>query len=479
MAFTKPSNTRNIWRQKGDVITNKSSEIKADWDSLVNLSADDVIALITQLEHQSASGNLGALPNGWTSATTINGQILALKTLIDAVYSYVWGTSSIENLAITEPKLADSSVTVNKIGTGAVTEPKVATNAITTVKVVDSAITEPKIADDAVTTNKVKNSNITTDKVATNAITTNKIADSNVTTDKLATSAVTELKLATGAVTETKVGTGAITTNKLGDSAVTTDKIEDYAVTTDKIEDSAVTTDKIASFSILSDGLATSAVTESKIAIGAVTNAKIDLGAVDANRLAASSVVESKLATGSVTATKLADGAITNAKVADATLTKEKLTQATIDFLKFFNLQVGQTTTGAAGTNASVVNTGTTSEPVLQFTIPQGLQGIEGPQGDSYDNSMTEYGGTLETNKKYYKTISTNTTFTLPTATADIDNTILLCAKITGTPAVNLGTTNLYENTVSSLTAGNYDFVWQYDFAESKWFCGVIKKVVI
>ena len=109
----------------------------------------------------------------------------------------------------------------------------------------------------------------------------------------------------------------------------------------------------------------------------------------------------------------------------------------------------------------------------------QGEQGEQGIQGDSYDNSMTEYSGTLETNRKYYKTISTNTTFTLPTATANIDNTILLCAKITGTPAVNLGTTNLYENTVSSLVAGNYDFVWQYDFAEAKWFCGVIKKVVI
>lgn len=46
---------------------------------------------------------------------------------------------------------------------------------------------------------------------------------------------------------------------------------------------------------------------------------------------------------------------------------------------------VGTTTTGAPGTNASVTNSGTSSAAVLNFTIPRGAkgeQGIQGPAGD-------------------------------------------------------------------------------------------------
>lgn len=49
------------------------------------------------------------------------------------------------------------------------------------------------------------------------------------------------------------------------------------------------------------------------------------------------------------------------------------------------SVTIGTTTTGAAGTNASVTNTGTATAPVLSFTIPQGaqgIQGIQGPQGE-------------------------------------------------------------------------------------------------
>lgn len=45
------------------------------------------------------------------------------------------------------------------------------------------------------------------------------------------------------------------------------------------------------------------------------------------------------------------------------------------------SVSVGTTTTGAAGTNASVSNSGTTQDAVLNFTIPRGAQGVQGPQG--------------------------------------------------------------------------------------------------
>ena len=46
-------------------------------------------------------------------------------------------------------------------------------------------------------------------------------------------------------------------------------------------------------------------------------------------------------------------------------------------------IAVGTTTTGAAGSSASVTNTGTSSAAVFNFTIPQGIQGIQGVKGDT------------------------------------------------------------------------------------------------
>lgn len=47
------------------------------------------------------------------------------------------------------------------------------------------------------------------------------------------------------------------------------------------------------------------------------------------------------------------------------------------------SVNVGTTTTGAAGTNASVVNSGDNRDIVLDFTIPRGAQGPQGPAGAS------------------------------------------------------------------------------------------------
>ena len=46
-------------------------------------------------------------------------------------------------------------------------------------------------------------------------------------------------------------------------------------------------------------------------------------------------------------------------------------------------ISVGTTTTGAAGTNASVTNSGTTGAAVLNFTIPRGNKGDKGDKGDT------------------------------------------------------------------------------------------------
>lgn len=80
------------------------------------------------------------------------------------------------------------------------------------------------------------------------------------------------------------------------------------------------------------------------------------------------------------------------------------------------SVAVGRTTTGAAGTNASVTNSGTESALVLDFTIPQGPKGDKGEPGAVGPTGPDGVNGT-------------NATITA--ATASVDNT-------TGTPAVTV-----------------------------------------
>lgn len=59
-------------------------------------------------------------------------------------------------------------------------------------------------------------------------------------------------------------------------------------------------------------------------------------------------------------------------------------------------IKVGTVTTGAAGTAAKVVNSGTTSAAVLDFTIPQGAKGDKGEQGSgATGNYLPLTGGTV------------------------------------------------------------------------------------
>lgn len=46
------------------------------------------------------------------------------------------------------------------------------------------------------------------------------------------------------------------------------------------------------------------------------------------------------------------------------------------------SVQIGKTTTGPAGSAASVKNTGTNTDPVFEFTIPQGVKGDKGDKGE-------------------------------------------------------------------------------------------------
>jgi len=64
---------------------------------------------------------------------------------------------------------------------------------------------------------------------------------------------------------------------------------------------------------------------------------------------------------------------------------------------------IGTTTTGSAGTNASVTNTGTTTAAILNFTIPAGATGAQGAAGlsDIVSDTTPQLGGDLDMNSKF------------------------------------------------------------------------------
>lgn len=101
---------------------------------------------------------------------------------------------------------------------------------------INPLIIETSIDDGAVTTPKIADGNVTEAK----------IADASITTSKLGSTSVTAAKLAANAVTSTKILNGAVSSEKLADSSVTEAKLVDSSVSTDKLVDESVTEAKLA-----------------------------------------------------------------------------------------------------------------------------------------------------------------------------------------------------------------------------------------
>lgn len=173
----------------------------------------------------------------------IAGTDSTLGTLIgnfNASNVMLWKSRTVNDLSITNAKIAERSITYNKI----------ALNTITNAEIANSTIIQGLMASGSVGTAQIIDSNVTTAKIADSNVTTAKIANLNVTTDKIAANAVTTEKINTGAVTANELSTNAVTTVKILDSNVTTAKIADSNVTTAKIADLSITNAKLVAGSV-------------------------------------------------------------------------------------------------------------------------------------------------------------------------------------------------------------------------------------
>lgn len=84
-------------------------------------------------------------------------------------------------------------------------------------------------------------------------------------------------------------------------------------------------------------------------------------------------------------------------------------------------IAIGTTTTGDAGTTASVINSGTSSAAVLNFTIPRGAKGETGAQGEKGETGAA---GTPGTNGITYTPVQGTTTTLTPAENAEVTLTV-------------------------------------------------------
>lgn len=190
----------------------------------------------------TTNGNLYRFNDGaWTNAVPLNsvtgaGALAALNTV---------GSSQINNLAITNAKIAVDAIRGDVIQAGAITETKIANGSISTPKLDVGAVTANNIAAGAVTAVAIKAGEITADAIAANTITGNKIAAGAIDTDQLAAGAIIAAKIDAGAVTADKILSNSITAGQIKAGAIGVSELAANAVTANAISAGTITVDKL------------------------------------------------------------------------------------------------------------------------------------------------------------------------------------------------------------------------------------------
>lgn len=131
-------------------------------------------------------------------------------------------TKNLRDKSVTEPKLADSSVSTRTIIDKNITNIKIADNAIDSRTIANNAVSGSKLVDNSISGAKILDSSVSNTKLADNSVSTTKIQDGATTSAKLATNAVTTDKIADKNITNTKISDNAIDSRTLSDASVTT-----------------------------------------------------------------------------------------------------------------------------------------------------------------------------------------------------------------------------------------------------------------
>jgi hypothetical protein len=193
--------------------------------------------------------------------------------------------------------------------------------------ILDGAIVTAKIANNTVTDQKIQSSGLSSSSIATGAITSAKIADVNVTTGKLADGAVTNTKIALSTIDSTRLAPGAADTSALANSGITSNKFTAGAVDTIALGPLSVTNAKIADATIeyAKLNLSSGSLPGSKIVNATISGLQIANEGVLTANLANEAVTGAKIANATISAGKFASSAIATADIADNAVTIDKI----------------------------------------------------------------------------------------------------------------------------------------------------------
>lgn len=129
------------------------------------------------------------------------------------------------NIRLRRPRYADVAATLALVlamsGTAYAVSDALAPNSVDTAAIQNLAVTNPKIAGEAVSNSKIEPGAVGSGKLATGAVTNGKLASGAVTSGKLATGAVTSGKLADGAVSHSKLAANSVTGVDVSDNSLT------------------------------------------------------------------------------------------------------------------------------------------------------------------------------------------------------------------------------------------------------------------
>lgn len=139
-------------------------------------------------------------------------------------------------------------------------------------------------------------------------------------------------------------------------------------------------------------------------------------------------------------------------------------------------IAVGSTTTGSAGTNASVTNSGTSSAAVLDFVIPRGDTGAAGSDGaDGYSPTATV---TQNTGSATISITDKNGTTTATVYDGTTPDTSVISYTITDTPSHSGGTNAYLLKKQLNVVSLNVDAIWVNSITTSWLNIGTIPSAI-